>query len=38
MADLQQKDSSMVSTHFSKNQSACEAGFFDAEMRRSAML
>jgi hypothetical protein len=28
----------MVSTHISKNQSACETGFFDAEMRKSAIL
>lgn len=38
MTELQHKDSSMVSTHISKNQSARDSGFFDAEMRKSAIL
>lgn len=38
MSEVQHKDGSMLSTHVSKNQSACDMGFFDAEMRRSAIL
>lgn len=38
MPELQHKDSSMLSTHISKNQSARQSGFFDAEMRKSAIL
>ena len=34
MSELQKRDSSLISTHMTKNQSAGSGGFFDAEMRR----
>lgn len=38
MTDFQKRDNSLISTHMTKNQSTGSGGFFDAEMRKQAIL